>query len=163
MWYGISLCSVCVSCPGYVLSQDFAHPEPAGVGANVGKAAWMLWGHCSAVAKTCVFSVASQLLLQSTGSEGCWGENELCLSQTQCLKTMEDFAYKWIVFSVISGISQFHLGWSLQEWVLGSFGMRICVVIFLVVINDPFFLQEIWFLLRSTIRSFRKGSCFSLL
>lgn len=91
---------------------------------------------------TAVFSGASQPLLQITGSEGCWGENDLCLSQSQCLKTVKDFVYKWIVLCVISGISQFHLGWSLQEWVLGSFGGYVCVVIFLVVINDPFFCKK---------------------
>lgn len=32
--------------------QDFAHSKPTGVGGNVGKTAWMLWEHCSTIAKT---------------------------------------------------------------------------------------------------------------
>lgn len=53
MSYGMEYhCSVYVSCPGYVVSQDFAHPKPAGVGGNVGNTAWMLWEHCSTIAKT---------------------------------------------------------------------------------------------------------------
>lgn len=62
------------------------------------------------------------------------------------------------VFCVISRISQFQLGWALKERVL-DFCVHVCVVIFLVVINYPFFLIFV----RSTIRSYRKGSCLSLL
>lgn len=62
VWHGISLCSVPVSCPGYVLSQDSAHPKLAGVGGNVGNTAWMLWELSSS--QNTVFSVASQLLLE---------------------------------------------------------------------------------------------------
>lgn len=71
IWYGISLWSICVSCPGYVLSQNLAHPQPTGPRrwGDVGGTALMLCQRCSAIAKTLV---CSQNLSGSQCRAWCW-------------------------------------------------------------------------------------------
>ena len=76
IWYGISLWSVWVSCPGSVPSQDLAHPQPTGEGGNFGETALMLWEHCSAGAKTLVcYQHRSSYQYRAQHYEGCYGEN----------------------------------------------------------------------------------------
>lgn len=123
----------------------------------------MLWeGALLSSSQSTVFSVASQILLQSIGSENCWGENELCLSQTQCLKTMKDFASKWIVFCVISGIF-LKITWVGSTWV-GHFKNECCGLLVCMFVYGYFSCGNKWSLfsarnlifLWSTIRCYSK-------
>ena len=76
IWYGISLWSLWVSCPGYVPSQDLAHPQPTGEGGNAGERALTLCEHCSAIAKTLVcYRHLSSYQYRAQHYEGCYGEN----------------------------------------------------------------------------------------
>lgn len=146
IWYGISLCAVCVSCPGYVLSQDFAHPKPAGVGGNVGKTAWMLWEHCSAVAKMLCSQWLPSYCYKAQALRATEGRMSSASARPNAWK-------QWKVL-LINGLSSvWFQGFPSSFWVghfknecWGSFGVHVCMVIFLLVIYDPFFLQEIWFL-----------------
>lgn len=76
IWYGISLWTTWVSCPGCVPSWDHAHPWPGSWGDCAGAVPALL--SCSQ--NTGVLPAPLQLPVYSTALWGLLWRNELCLS-----------------------------------------------------------------------------------